>query len=184
MSAQPTCPQCGAALGARQEYCLECGARAARSRRPVHWFWPVAATALVAAGGAYGAIELSGAADNGATIVALGPLKPIPGQGVEKPGGTPGPIALRRWPARDGHTIVLAAIPAATGAKVAEARAKQASAAGLPDVGILDSSRYASLHPGYAVVFSGVYRTRDEALAALPRAARRFRAAYAQAITR
>ena len=49
---------------------------------------------------------------------------------------------------------------------------------------MLDSSRYSSLHPGYWIVFSGVYRTLDEALAALPRAARHARSAYAQQITR
>jgi hypothetical protein len=52
------------------------------------------------------------------------------------------------------------------------------------DVGILDSSRFSSLHPGYWVVFSGVYRTLDEAIAALPPAVRRARHAYAQQITR
>jgi hypothetical protein len=34
-------------------------------------------------------------------------------------------------------------------------------------VGILDSSRYASLHPGYWVVFAGVYDSEAEATSAL-----------------
>lgn len=182
MTDLPACPRCGAALAPRQEYCLDCGARATRRRRRLHWIWPVAATAILAAGGAYGAIELSDT-DGQATIVALGPLKPVPPPGGARQATTK-TVALRRWPARNGFTIVLAAIPAATGRDAAEARARQAAAAGLPDVGTLDSARYASLHPGYSIVFSGVYRSRDEALIALPRAASRFRTAYAQEIVR
>ena len=41
--------------------------------------------------------------------------------------------------------------------------ARSASRAGLPQVGVLDSSRYSSLHPGYSVVFSGIYDSRDQA---------------------
>ena len=62
-------------------------------------------------------------------------------------------------------------------ARRARARARE----GLPQVGVLDSSRYASLHPGYWIVFSGVYATEAEATSALedaggrgpPRPARR-----------
>jgi hypothetical protein len=38
---------------------------------------------------------------------------------------------------------------------------------------VLDSSRYASLHPGYWIVFTGVYASEAEATSALE-AARRF----------
>ncbi len=34
-------------------------------------------------------------------------------------------------------------------------------------MGVLDSSRYASLHPGYWIVFSGVYSSEAEATSAL-----------------
>ena len=53
------------------------------------------------------------------------------------------------------------------GRKAADARAKQARAKGLPQVGVLDSSSYASLHPGYWVVFSGIYGSEAEATSAL-----------------
>jgi hypothetical protein len=90
----------------------------------------------------------------------------------------------RRWPQRDGYTVVLEALPAATGQAAAKAGAVAALKAGMPNVGLLDSGKYASLHPGYTIVFSGIYESLDEALAALPRAARRFKNAYAQQITR
>ncbi len=50
----------------------------------------------------------------------------------------------------------------------ATARARRASDAGLERVGVLESSRYASLHPGYYVVFSGVHDTERQAENALP----------------
>jgi hypothetical protein len=60
---------------------------------------------------------------------------------------------------------------------VAVTRARQARARGLGTVGILDSSRYASLHPGYWIVFTGVYGSEAEATSALERARRAVRTA-------
>jgi hypothetical protein len=52
-------------------------------------------------------------------------------------------------------------------------------------VGVLDSSRYSSLHPGYYVVFSGIYSSRAQADAARTAAAAKgFRLAYSREITR
>jgi hypothetical protein len=183
MSTELACPACRAPLERRQDYCLDCGVRIAPPGRRLHWLWPAAAAALVAAGGAYAAVEVQENGDGRPTIVAIGPLKPVTAPGTGSTGKTTAP-KLRRWPARDGFTIVLAAVPTATGSREAESRARQALAAGLPDVGTLESARYASLHPGYTIVFSGVYRSRDEALVALPKAARRFRTAYVQEIAR
>lgn len=69
------------------------------------------------------------------------------------------------WPAgQTGWTVVLESVPAtAAGRKTAEARADRAAQANLPEVGILVSSRYSTLHPGYFVIFSGIYDTRSEA---------------------
>ena len=177
MSVRERCSRCGAALAPGQEYCVECGTPRSPTRRPLHWLWPAAATALVAAGGTAAAVA-AGADDSGrSTIVAMTPLR-----AAARP--PPTPATLRLWPRRDGYTIVLAALPTTVGAKVARARALAAARSGVPDVGVLASSRYASLHPGYWIVFSGVYRTLDEALVGLPRAARYVRSAYAQQITR
>ena len=49
---------------------------------------------------------------------------------------------------------------------------------------MLDSNGFASLHPGYYVVFAGVYDSLEEAQIAARRVAARFPNAYARQITR
>ena len=72
------------------------------------------------------------------------------------------------WPAgRDGYTDVLLSIAVSTGRAEAEARARAARRAGLPEVGVLLSSTFPSLQPGYWVVFSGVYASAAAAQKAL-----------------
>ena len=43
---------------------------------------------------------------------------------------------------------------------------------------------FASLHPGYYVVFTGIYASRDDAEAALPAASRRFPNAAVRSVVR
>ncbi len=50
---------------------------------------------------------------------------------------------------------------------VAFVEARTALRKGLKQVGVLDSSRYSSLHPGYFVVFAGIYDSEAEAQSAL-----------------
>jgi hypothetical protein len=65
---------------------------------------------------------------------------------------------LRSWPAgRSGYTVVLNSIPTTAGRARAVEEARRAIRAGLQDVGVLDSSDFTTLHPGYYVVFSGFY---------------------------
>ena len=87
------------------------------------------------------------------------------------------------WP-RDqrGWTIVLLSLPQTNGRDAAAAQAKKARDGGLRRVGILDSSRYASLHPGYYVIFQGVYADEAEASSALQRARSVFPSAYQREI--
>jgi len=87
------------------------------------------------------------------------------------------------WP-RDqrGWTIVLLSLPQANGRSAAAAKAAEARQGGLRQVGVLDSSRYASLHPGYYVVFTGVYDTEAEAASVLQRARAVFPTAYQREI--
>lgn len=97
----------------------------------------------------------------------------------------PTPVIPRAitWPRdRRGWTIVLLSLPQANGRDAASAQAKKARDGGLRRVGVLDSSRYASLHPGYYVVFQGVYENEAEASSALQRARGVFPSAYQREI--
>ncbi len=99
---------------------------------------------------------------------------------------TPSSGGLIAWPAaRSGFTVVLESIPSAGGRGFAVARARAVARSGLPRVGVLDSSSFSSLHPGYFVVFSGVYATRAQAdQARLTAAGKGYPAAYAREIRR
>ena len=75
------------------------------------------------------------------------------------------------WPSgKDGWTVVLKSTPTSQGRGPADAAAQQAISNGLREVGVLNSSSYSSLNPGYYVTFTGVYDTENEAENALPRA--------------
>lgn len=99
------------------------------------------------------------------------------------PPPAPANPAVVTWP-RDqrGWTIVLLSLPQSNGRDAAGAQAKKARDGGLRRVGVLDSSRYASLHPGYYVVFQGVYESEAEASSALQRARTVFPSAYQREI--
>lgn len=88
---------------------------------------------------------------------------------AKKPKPAPGPKNGRLvWPAnQNGWTIVLVSYPKTTGRTAALQTAAQAAKSGLPQVGVLDSSRYASLQPGYWVVFTGIYGSQTDADAAV-----------------
>jgi hypothetical protein len=88
------------------------------------------------------------------------------------------------WPAgKDGYTIVLASIETSRGRAPAEQTANDAIDEGLPEVGILNSSDYLTLNPGYYVVFTGIYDTLDQARDALPTARSFQPLAYVREIT-
>jgi hypothetical protein len=72
------------------------------------------------------------------------------------------------WPRNaNGWTIVLVSYPKATGRREALDTATRAARARLAQVGILDSGRFASLQPGYFVVFAGIYGSKTDADAAV-----------------
>ena len=102
-----------------------------------------------------------------------------------RPRPRPQPRRLQAWPAgKSGYTIVLASVPADAGRAVADRMARRALAARVPNPGVLESSKYPSLHPGYYVVFSGVFDSEAEANSALSTVkARGYRAAYPRQIT-
>jgi hypothetical protein len=96
------------------------------------------------------------------------------------------PNALAQWPpGKSGYTDVLLSVGVSAGRDVAVARARAAKQRGLGTVGILVSSQYSSLHPGYFVVYSGIYATSAQAREGLAAAhAHGFPDAYQTPVTR
>jgi hypothetical protein len=203
------CPRCDAPRERRQEYCVDCGLRLpvlrgavpALRRRwvrrvgwyPGDWVWPSLVTLAVAAAGAAVAITFGRTTPTTAATTSISPraaraaLPTAPGESSTKPHPTPVAGSGRAtWPAhRNGWTIVLFSYPTTTGTTAAYATAARAAHAGLAEVGVVDSGQFASLHPGYYVVFSGVYSTAAEADAALRSArAAGFSSAYTRQISR
>jgi hypothetical protein len=68
------------------------------------------------------------------------------------------------WPAgKDGFSIFLKSVPISQGRAQADAAAQRARNNGLTQVGVLKSSDYSSLRPGYWVTFTGIYDTQAQA---------------------
>ncbi len=90
------------------------------------------------------------------------------------------------WPARrSGWTIVLVSYPKVNGRPSARSTAARAAKAGLRQVGILDSSRFPSLQPGYFVVFTGIHTSKADADASVGTARQAgFNGAYSRQISR
>jgi hypothetical protein len=172
---------------------------------PGDWVWPSLLALLVAAASAAGAIwwtrDASSAAGTTvvgdtsqlptvattATVPTTGPAATVPTRTTTRPARRPQPArrTLIEWPkGRSGWTLVLASYPTSSGRQTAVTKAREALRAGLSQVGVLESSRYASLHPGYYVVFSGVYPTIAAAQDAVAKAASAgYENAYARRVT-
>jgi hypothetical protein len=199
-TAQEYCLECGARVQ-RPSGAIHALGSAWRRRLPWYpgdWIWPSLGAAVLAALGATGAIlATTGSHGRGIeTIVATTSIPPAPATTAPLQAtlptvpGTPPPATkvplssiLTRWPDGNGYTIVLESLPATRGLAAAQAKAQAAAGKGLRQVGILDSSRYASLHPGYYVIFSGVYGSLEDAQTALQTVSSRFPAAYARQIS-
>ena len=165
------CPRCGGGIAAGQEFCLECGLRLPGASRlgpapasPRQVMLPLLVAAVVAIAGAAAAIALTRDTATATTILtATGGSETVRrrhrGLGVRARR-----VARRARPA--GRTSSIS-VPKVDGRDAAVARAEQARRKGLRRVGVLDSSRYASLHPGYWVVFAGVYPSEPEATSRL-----------------
>jgi hypothetical protein len=208
------CPRCGAPRERRQEYCVECGLRLpslqgsipSLRRRwlrrfawyPGDWIWVSLLMLLVAAAGAVAAIAFGADSSSVTSTTSVAPAPraartataPLAeagsgGQSASAPGAA-SRSGRSSWPAgRRGWTIVLFSYPSTTGTTAAYSTAARAARQGLPEVGVLDSGRFASLHPGYYVVFTGVYSTAPEAEAALRSVrAAGFSSAYTRQISR
>lgn len=181
---------------------------------PGDWIWVPLLTLVVAVMGAATAIVLTGPASpslgpafsvpptvpastpsttpSSPTNTSTLPTAPEP---TTAPAPTPAPPARTSppapngrlsWPAtRDGWTVVLVSYPQGSGREPALATAARAVRARLQQVGTLDSSSYASLQPGYVVVFSGIYSSKGDADASLPTVRQAgFPGAYSRQIAR
>ena len=182
---------------------------------PGDWIWAVLLALVIAVIGGVVAVILAGSGKGSGTLIATHPGQPRqpvtpvetatvalptvpkgtpttsgpPTTPTKPPPGTtaPGPAGgLVNWPAnRNGWTVVLESVPKSAGRGPAIARARQAARAGVPQVGVLDSGAFSSLHPGYYVVFSGIYASQSAANAAAATAGGKgFKSAYSRQIAR
>jgi hypothetical protein len=178
---------------------------------PGDWIWPVLAALVIAAlAAAIAILATTGDSSPGKTQAATNESVPVgtgtgPGPTTTEPTGTlpgttptettptepepppppPPPSAetLIEWPAgQNGWTIVLASIPQSSGRAAAASAGRKAISAGLSDVGVLSSDEFSSLHPGFFVVFTGVYNSEKEARANLDGAKGSYPQAYARQI--
>jgi hypothetical protein len=173
---------------------------------PGDWVWPSLLSLVVAVIAAAGAVWWTRDASSAAATTVVGDTAPLPtvpttetvptttGPAATVPTQTrptttprrrPARRALIEWPERrNGWTLVLLSVPTSAGRPAALGRAREAIRAGLSEVGVIDSSKYASLHPGYYVVFSGVYPTIGAAQDAVSKAAEAgYENAYARRVT-
>lgn len=206
---QEYCLECGGRLGHARPGPVERASAGVAERHPWAgaWVLPALLGLAIAVLGTGAAIALSDdgeeqsavstatggsltVTDSGSTLTAPEPTEPTATTTVPTtepptttaPAPPPNPAAVS-WPRnRRGWTIVLLSLPQANGRSAAAAKATEARSGGLRQVGVLDSSRYANLHPGYYVVFTGVFDTEAEAASALQRARSIFPAAYQREI--
>jgi len=202
---QEYCLECGARLPSQSGVVGRLGS--AWRRRfdwyPGDWIWPTLLALLIAAvAGAASAIWLAdGSSASDKTLVATSPgassvqqtqsapeptvTQPTPTTTAAPPPPPPPVNAPVIWPAgRSGWTIVLDSLPSPSGRASATAEAQRARRSGMKRIGVLDSSQFSSLHPGYLVVFAGIYGSQAEAQSAIIDAHRHgFGGAYPRRIT-
>jgi hypothetical protein len=204
---QEYCLECGARLPSQSGVVGRLGS--AWRRRfdwyPGDWIWPtLLALVIAAAAGAASALWLADQSNaSGPTLVATSPgassvqqtqsapeptvpTQTAPTTTAAPPPPPPRPVnAPAVWPAgRSGWTIVLDSLPSPSGRASALAEARRARQDGMKKIGVLDSSQFSSLHPGYFVVFAGIYASQAEAQSAIIDAHRHgFGGAYPRRIT-
>lgn len=206
---QEYCLECGARLPARGGLISNVGRAWRRRLRwyPGDWLPIVLALLVIAALATAAAVYAGGEEDEpapGRTLVAISPpdvtttaaetetteTPPVASVPTEVTTTAPpdgaGPGNPVEWPAdEDGFTVVLSSLPVSGGRDLAMQTARRGLRSGLGEVGVLDSEDYASLHPGFFVVFAGVYPSLEAAQNAVADARDAgFANAYAREITR
>lgn len=206
---QEYCLECGRRLPVPGELASSLGAVWERrvGRRPGPWVWPVLVGLVIAAVMTGVSILVARGADAGEdgvlvatdssglttptaeTLVETEPTTTADTETTvtetEPPTTTRRRDELVEWPpSQSGYTVVIASIPSGTGRAAAIRKAREVLASGLPEVGVIDSAEYSSLHPGYYVVFSGIHEQQRDALRAAPRVQSLYPAAYVRQISR
>jgi hypothetical protein len=177
---------------------------------PGDWIWVTLLTFVVAAAGAASAIALTRHVNDNGKIFTAQPAVSVTEPTAVPTATTPASVDTSKlptapepttttpvkpagpkngrfaWPRNEnGWTIVLVSYPKTNGRPSALQTADKAARSGLDQVGVLDSSLYASLQPGYYVVFTGVYPSKAEADAAVATARQAgFGGAYSRQIAR
>ncbi|MGA0121844.1 MAG: hypothetical protein ACO3KD_02395 [Gaiellales bacterium] len=184
------CPACLSPVRADQRYCLECGERLTVDEIPPppgggsalaergSTALVVAAVVLVLVGvglswlalrepGDDGAAQTTATATTDTVATDTMPTDTVPTDTVitdtvmTDTGTTPTgdwPLDLTAW------AVIIASKEQGRFSELdARVIADEAAAAGVLQTGVLDSSAYASLNPGYWAVYSGPYATQDEA---------------------
>jgi hypothetical protein len=206
---QEYCLECGARLPAGGGLISNVGRAWRRRLRwyPGDWLPVVLALLLVAALATAAAVYAGGEEETaapGRTLVATSPPDAMTTEAETKttetapvasvptevtttaPPDGAGPGNPVEWPAdEDGFTVVLSSLPVSGGRNLAMQTARRGIRSGLSEVGVLDSQDFASLHPGFFVVFAGVYPSLEAAENAVADARDQgFSNAYAREITR
>jgi hypothetical protein len=206
---QEYCLECGARLPERGGLLANVGQAWRRRLRwyPGDWLPMVLALLVVAALATAAAVYAGGEEDDaapGRTLVAISPpdvttteattettaTAPVASVPTEVTTTAPpdgaGPGSPVEWPAdEDGFTVVLSSLPVSNGRDLAMQTARRGLRGGLKEVGVLDSEDFASLHPGFFVVFAGIYPSLEAAENAVGDARDAgFSNAYAREITR
>jgi hypothetical protein len=206
---QEYCLECGARLPERGGLLANVGRAWRRRLRwyPGDWLPIVLALLVVAALATAAAVYAGGEEDDaapGRTLVAISPpdvttteattettaTAPVASVPTDVTTTAPpdgaGPGSPVEWPAdEDGFTVVLSSLPVSNGRDLAMQTARRGLRGGLKEVGVLDSEDFASLHPGFFVVFAGIYPSLEAAENAVGDARDAgFSNAYAREITR
>jgi hypothetical protein len=210
VDAYAACEECGAPLDEKQRYCVSCGARRRDKGGPaVQYFAKAGRRGRRGTGKASGT---SGARAAAVLFFVILPIAVAIGVLVGKgngndnqdladaiknlqAGGTGSQLASTAastpvtsdWTLDKGYTVELKTLPQSSDQAAVDAAKKAASSQGAPDVGVINPADFtitpAPQGGGY-VLYSGQYKTKAEAMKALPKVKGKFLGALVVAVAK